>query len=126
MKFLKQIVHDPNYVIVALKVCSLLPTIWKKKFSGASLACVPGGFPMRPSFPFCEYGIKVYSCAKAYLSSDVKKRGGGEGKKTDSPPSFSRLISVELSLQATAADLFLNEVHERKQTKECVALTTPQ
>ena len=44
---------------------------------------------MRPSFPFCEYGIKVYSCAKAYLSSDVKKRGGGGKEDRLSPIVFS-------------------------------------
>ena len=31
----------------------------RKISRGASLACVPGGCPVRPSFAFCEYGIKV-------------------------------------------------------------------
>ena len=62
----------------------------RKISRGASLACVPGGFPVRPSFAFCEYGIEVYSRAKAYPRSNVKKRGRGAGKKhRPSPIVFS-------------------------------------
>ena len=53
----------------------------RKISRAASLACVPGGFPVRPSFAFCEHRIKVYSSAKAYLRSDVTKEESGDGKK---------------------------------------------
>lgn len=90
---------------------------------GASLVCVRGSFPMCPSFASCKYGIKVYSRAKAYLRSDVKKEGRGRWKlTTDPPPSSSRLISVELFLQLIS---FLTKgTNENKLG--CVALTAPQ
>ena len=88
----------------------------RKISRGASLACVPGGFPVRPSFAFCEYGIEVYSRAKAYPRSNVKKRGRGDGKKHRPSPI---VFSIDLCWAIPAADLFLSEGHERKKTRVC-------